>query len=81
VGKREKIMSQNTKLSLEKMAPLIGAKIIRIISGVNEFGETDFGFSVKTKTGKTLNVWILADDEGNGPGAIEIQDETITTPK
>jgi hypothetical protein len=32
-----------------------------------------FGLQVKTPLGKHEIIWFLRDDEGNGPGAFEIQ--------
>lgn len=33
-----------------------------------------FGIQIKTPLGKHKIIWFLCDEEGNGPGAFEIQD-------
>lgn len=33
-----------------------------------------FGIQIKTPLGKHKIIWFLRDDEGNGPGAFQIQD-------
>jgi len=53
----------------QKAKPILGG----VIAGVVYDDEEGFyGFSVETVTGETVTVWILRDDEGNGPGAFDI---------
>ena len=53
-----------------KLAPLLDSKVTSIIKdGENEF----FGLQFTTKEGKRMNLWILRDDEGNGPGYIDLE--------
>jgi len=54
---------------------LVGAKITGAIeSPGNDFSEGSFGFNVATEQGKTLQVWVDMDPEGNGPGWLSIQE-------
>jgi hypothetical protein len=49
---------------------LIGGTITAaIVSGES------FGFEVKTRKGKKINVWVDCDPEGNGPGHLDIESE------
>jgi hypothetical protein len=49
---------------------LIGSEII--VSLKTEDGES-FGFRVKTRDKRVLDVWVDCDAEGNGPGWLAIQ--------
>lgn len=50
---------------------LIGFKIVQAIEDTSS-GEGFFGFTVK-KGKKEFNVWILRDEEGNGPGCMDAE--------
>jgi len=61
---------------LRKLRPLIGATITQTCrTGVDEYGDEFFGLIVTLPNGKKKSVIFLADDEGNGPGSIEINDQ------
>ncbi len=70
--KEEKIMGHDAEFQVKSILPqLIGGKITgSFIDKNNEF----FGFKVKVK-GKTLAVWVDADEEGNTCGALKIEEE------
>lgn len=66
-------MQAQNEFYINQLKPLVGAKVKSIIS--DEEGEY-FGLRFTTKEGKNMNMFILADDEGNGPGSFELtQDE------
>lgn len=54
---------------------LKGATIIdAFVEPPNEYDDDGFwGFQVRTKDGKLLDVWVNRDGEANGPGAISIE--------
>ena len=53
-----------------KLAALLDSKVASVIKDdENEF----FGLQFTTKEGKRMNLWILRDDEGNGPGSIDME--------
>lgn len=63
----------NTKFYLEQLAVLVGGKVTAAVrSGVDEFGDEFFGLKIMDKDGKPKVLWLLSDDEGNGPGSFEI---------
>ncbi len=71
-------MTTDTDYQLKEMAVLVGGKITNPIrSGEDEedWGGEMFGFLVKCKDGKTRNVWVQCDAEGNGPGWLAIEEE------
>ena len=60
----------DTDFYTRKLAPLLDSKVTSIIKDdENEF----FGLQFTTKEGKRMNLWILRDDEGNGPGSIDLE--------
>lgn len=67
-------MSEETRAWLDYLAPLVGYTVDGLaFAPADEFGDEFFGLTlVKGKERKVL--WILADEEGNGPGAVEIMD-------
>ena len=54
---------------IDKLTPLVGGKIIATIS--DKEGEF-FGLLIKPEKGKARALWLLSDDEGNGPGSFEL---------
>ena len=54
---------------LSKLEPLMGGKVTGIIKDDTEF----FGLQIEVG-GKKKNVWLLQDDEGNGPGSFSIEE-------
>lgn len=53
-----------------QLATLIDSRVTSVIKDdENEF----FGLQFTTKEGKRMNLWILRDDEGNGPGSIDLE--------
>jgi hypothetical protein len=62
-----------TQFYLDQLAVLIGGTVTAALrSGVDEFGDEFFGLKLKCKDGTSKALWLLADDEGNGPGSFEI---------
>ena len=59
---------------VKHLMPLVGATITTIIvdEGESEHDEPYYGFAFTTKNGKSYECMILADEEGNGPGHLEI---------
>jgi len=49
---------------------LVGGTIVNSIIDSND--SNFYGFEVRMPSGEIKNVWILRDEEWNGPGAIEI---------
>ncbi len=70
--------SSNIEYMTKEIADkLVGAKITGAIeSPGNDFSEGSFGFNVTAKGGKKLQVWVDMDPEGNGPGWLQICDES-----
>ena len=58
---------------LRYLSPLVGATITTIIveDGTDDNDETHYGFIIE-KEGKRYDCMILADEEGNGPGHLDI---------
>ena len=59
--------------------PLVGGTITGVVmepdDEANEgFGEVAYGLEVKCADGMTRIAWVLMDEEGNGPGALDIED-------
>lgn len=58
-----------------RLAELAGATIVgAALSPKDEFGDEFFGLELVTSEGKKLVLWILRDDEGNGPGSFELEE-------
>lgn len=56
---------------LQQLEPLIGGVIYQLVAANN--GEFDLpAFRVRTRDGRTHLVCLLADEEGNGPGAVMV---------
>ena len=53
---------------IAQLQPLVGGTITTILDG----GES-FGFQVRTRAGKKVNVWVDCDPEGNGPGHLSLE--------
>ena len=59
----------------EAVKRLSGAKIHgAALSPEDSFGDTHWGLEVETADGRNLVVWVLRDEEGNGPGALDYQE-------
>jgi len=60
------------------LAPVIGAKVLRIICDDTKETMLDFGNPVwglgLVKDGKPILLWFMADAEGNGPGFPDIEE-------
>ena len=58
---------------LKSLSPLVGGTITTIIveDGTEPMDETHYGFIVE-KNGKRFDCMILSDEEGNGPGHLDI---------
>ena len=71
-------MDSQTNFYLDKLKPLIGGKITALArSGPTDDPHEDefFGFVIKLPNGKRKTLFLLSDDEGNGPGSFELIDE------
>lgn len=67
-------MSTNAKFMADEIyKKLSGGRIANAIRSVAEDGEESFGFLVE-RNGKTIQVWVDCDAEGNGPGWLQIQE-------
>jgi len=66
-------MSVGVKYQVDKIVEkLVGATITTAItSPPNSFGDEFYGFMALTPDEKEIFVWVLRDEEGNGPGALE----------
>lgn len=60
---------------LRECRQLVGAKITNLIQ--TPAGEDDqmFGFTANLASGKSVDVWVQCDPEGNGPGWLNIERE------
>jgi hypothetical protein len=71
-------MNPNTKYWTTQLSKLQGGTIQKAIyskpSADDFYDEEFFGIEVKMPDGARKLVWILADEEGNGPGAVDITD-------
>jgi len=66
-------MSIDSKYTLMELGKLVGGTITGLVKApVNDFGEIDCGFKVKLPDRKEKVVWILRDQEGNGPGTVQV---------
>ena len=60
----------DTDFYTSQLVTLIDSRVTGVIKDdENEF----FGLQFTTKEGKRMNLWILRDDEGNGPGSIDLE--------
>lgn len=57
---------------LRKLAPLVGGTITRLAEVDGGEGEMFPGFKVKTADGEEHLVVIMRDEEGNGPGSVQV---------
>ncbi len=61
---------------LRQLHQLVGGTITQTCrTGVDEYGDEFFGIIVTLPNGKKKSVIFLADDEGNGPGSVQINDQ------
>jgi hypothetical protein len=69
-------MSHDNKYQLEQInRHLVGAKILNSVEEEGDEYTACVGFSILTRAGKILHVWIQQDAEGNGPGWLAIEDQ------
>ena len=62
-------MSAPAAFYAEKLIGLIGSTIIGVATDPeNEF----YALQLKMKDGERMDLWILRDDEGNGPGSFDL---------
>lgn len=69
-------MESATKYHVDQIADrLVGGRITKAVhtKAADEFGDEFWGFEVKRQGKKPVVVWVLRDEEGNGPGALEYQ--------
>lgn len=59
---------------VKQLEPLAGGKIVGFVidEESSDFGEAFFGLRVRKASGEEVALWILRDDEGNGPGSFSI---------
>ena len=55
---------------VSRLMGLVGGKITHAL----DVGDGFFGFRVQLPDGRRKDVIVMCDEEGNGPGAIDIQD-------
>lgn len=68
-------MNQMTEFYTNQLKPLVGGTVVAIASAPpDEEGTEFFGLIIKTKEGKRLKLFLLSDDEGNGPGSFELSE-------
>ena len=58
---------------LKKLEKIVGGKVSAIITDKDE---EFFGLRI-IQSGKIFNMWIMCDEEGNGPGAVEINEDQV----
>jgi len=65
-------MNKYTEWQIKRMQALVGGTITgTVFSPEDDFGDEFFGLRVQV-VNTTYAVFILRDDEGNGPGSLEI---------
>lgn len=67
-------MNSNTKFWLKELKKLNGGVIERPVATPSQYEEEFFGLEIRLPNGKCMILWILQDEEGNGPGAVDIVD-------
>jgi hypothetical protein len=67
----EKIMNYS-KFYTKKLGALVGGRITGTVTDGPE-GDGFYGLRI-VHDGKIMILWILRDDEGNGPGSFELQE-------
>ena len=70
-------MTHVNKSSLEyytdRLKGLVGGEITGVIASTpSEFGDVFVGLIIGVKD-KSFRLWLLSDDEGNGPGSFDIE--------
>lgn len=66
----------STAFYVNKLKPFIGGEITdTVITGMDDFGDEYFGFSIRLTDGSEKVILFLRDPEGNGPGSFEILDK------
>ena len=65
-------MQRRTKFYADKLAKLCGGTVVGAVVS-NDYGIEFYGLQIHKK-GETLNLWLLQDDEGNGPGSFRIEE-------
>ena len=59
---------------LKQLRPLVGSKIVGLVRGGEDAGDgEDFGLEIQKPDGTRHALWILRDDEGNGPGSFSLE--------
>jgi len=61
--------NKTTQFYLKQLEVLVGGKVIGL---VHDEAEEFYGVRIQKKDGTIVAMWILQDDEGNGPGSFEI---------
>lgn len=60
---------------MTRLFPLVGSKIVGLVRGGDDsYGDgEDFGLEIQKPDGSRHALWILRDDEGNGPGSFSLE--------
>lgn len=69
-------LDMSTKYHVDRLSRLVGGKVKEVVVDLEsgaEFGDQFFGLIVEMPDGGERVMWIMADDDGNGPGAVTIQ--------
>lgn len=65
-------MNANTKFWVKELKKLNGGVIERPVITPSQYEDEFFGLEIRLPNGKCKILWILRDEEGNGPGAVDI---------
>lgn len=64
----------NTDFYLEKLTRVVGAKVTGLVRSGKDDGLDEFyGLSLVADDGQKFTLWLLCDDEGNGPGSFDLE--------
>jgi len=70
------ISKENLNFYTDRLKGLVGGEIVGVVaSPPNPFGEVFVGMKIQKINGTRYVLWFLSDEEGNGPGAFDIEPE------
>lgn len=63
----------NADFYLKQLEPLVGAKIVSFVREGEGGYDENWGLTLELPDGSRKHMWILRDDEGNGPGSFSLE--------
>ena len=74
---------QEVEYQAHEAKALIGAKVLDVVTDICstvDYPLPSWGFYMELADKSRVYVWVNADEEGNGPGAIEVQKDILDIP-